>query len=340
MLYALGAYLLLCLALALFQRRLIYFPSPLSEAAPEKNGLNHLPARAISTVTSDLISLGGWHVLPPRASPAMAAAPVLPGASHAGHAAAQPLAPTLPVAPAARGLPAEVSAPLYDGALAEAPVVDLFFHGNAGHRGERTDLAELLAAQGCHAVMFDYRGFGDSGGSPSEEGLARDARAAWEWLRARGVPPERIVVHGESLGTGVAVRLVAELGAAGTHPGGLILEAPFTSLTDAAGAHYYFIPVRWIMRDRYPSLDRIAAVACPLLVFHGRLDEIVPFEQGRRLFEAAPAHSRGGLLKEFQELPWAGHNNLRLMGEEYRRPLRAFLKRVAEAASAPVGRQP
>jgi fermentation-respiration switch protein FrsA (DUF1100 family) len=132
-------------------------------------------------------------------------------------------------------------------------------------------------------LLFDYRGYGGNPGSPSERGLATDARAASRYLAVRsGVDPARIAYFGESLGAAVAVGLATE-----RPPSGLILRSPFTSMTDVGGYHYPFLPVRWLLRDRYPSIDRIAKVGCPLLIVSAARDSVVPAAQSRRLYDAA-----------------------------------------------------
>jgi len=157
------------------------------------------------------------------------------------------------------------------------------FNGNAGNRAYRSDLAAQLAARGLAVLLFDYRGYGENPGSPTEEGLALDARAARRYVLSRGdVDARRLVYFGESLGSAVAVRLAVE-----HPPHALILRSPFTSFVDMGRLHYPILPVGWILRDRYPSIDRIARIGCPLLVIAGSADAVVPVSQSRRLFEAA-----------------------------------------------------
>jgi uncharacterized protein len=183
--------------------------------------------------------------------------------------------------------------------------------GNAGHRGNRLGPVSLLHRLGAHVLIVDYRGYGGNAGSPSEEGLARDARAIWTFARtALNVPARRIVICGESLGGGVATRLAADLCDDGEPPAGLFLQATFSSLVDAGKHHYPLLPVNWILRDRFESIRRIGRVTCPLAMVHGQRDRIVPFEQGRRLFEAAPQGSSSGVPKQFFALPEAGHNDI------------------------------
>lgn len=164
----------------------------------------------------------------------------------------------------------------------------IVFNGNAGHRGMRAPLAAALARHGVATLLFDYRGYGDNAGSPSEDGLARDAHAARKYLTTRpDVDTNRVVYFGESLGAAVALRLATE-----SAPFALVLRSPFTSLTDIGRHHYPFLPVRWLLRDRYPSLERVGTVSCPTLVIAGDRDGIIPVEQSRRLYEALATEKR------------------------------------------------
>jgi uncharacterized protein len=162
----------------------------------------------------------------------------------------------------------------------DKPVV-LYFQGNGGGLNLRVHRFTWLIADGNGLVALSYRGYGGSSGTPSEDGLIRDARAAHDFAAAR-YPPKRIVPWGESLGTGVAVALAAE-----RPVGGLILDAPFTSAADVGAAAYPFAPVRWMMKDTFRSDRRIAQVSAPVLVLHGERDRIVPIRFGARLFALA-----------------------------------------------------
>jgi fermentation-respiration switch protein FrsA (DUF1100 family) len=162
----------------------------------------------------------------------------------------------------------------------DRPVV-LYLHGNGGALSHRAERFRALTADGTGLVAIDYRGYGGSSGQPSEAGLLIDAETAYGFAAAR-YPAARIVVWGESLGTGVAVGLAVE------RPiGRLVLEAPFTSAVDLAARRYPFVPLRWLMKDQFRSDLRIASVAAPLLVLHGAHDTIVPIELGERLFGLA-----------------------------------------------------
>jgi uncharacterized protein len=156
------------------------------------------------------------------------------------------------------------------------------FHGNSGSlRGERYRLKYFMDAS-MGALMLTYRGYSGNPGSPTEEGLYADARAALDWLEARGVHPESIALYGQSLGTGVATKMASE-----RDFGALILEAPFTSAVDVAAHRFPVVPVRWLMADRFDSLARIGAIEEPLLVMHGDADFVIPQSQARRLYAAA-----------------------------------------------------
>ena len=159
----------------------------------------------------------------------------------------------------------------------------LVANGNAGHRGMRAPLAAALARHGLGVLLFDYRGYAGNPGSPSEDGLARDVRAARTFLvDDADVRPEALIYFGESLGAGVVVGLAVE-----HPPAGLVLRSPFTSLADVGRVHYPFLPVRALLRDRYPVLDTISRVDAPTVVVLGTADSIVPPEQSRQLYDAA-----------------------------------------------------
>ena len=166
---------------------------------------------------------------------------------------------------------------------APARFTAIIFNGNAGHRGMRAPLAIALARHGVASLLFDYRGYGGNAGAPSEAGLARDARAARAYVVGRpDVDANRLAYFGESLGAAVALRLAAD-----ASPQALVLRSPFTSLADVGRHHYPFLPVRWLLRDRYPSLELVPHLSCPILVIAGDRDGIIPIEQSRRLFAAA-----------------------------------------------------
>lgn len=160
----------------------------------------------------------------------------------------------------------------------------LVANGNAGDRSLRAPLAEALAEEGFAVLLFDYRGYGGNSGHPSEDGLARDVRAAYRFLiEDEGVEPERLIYFGESLGAAVVSDLATE-----HPPGGLVLRSPFTSLADVGRVHYPFLPVGALLHERYPVIDHVRHVDVPLTVVYGIHDSIVPPEQSRAVAEAAP----------------------------------------------------
>jgi uncharacterized protein len=165
-------------------------------------------------------------------------------------------------------------------------VTTLFLHGNAGSLWTRRERARILADGGRGVLMLAYRGYAGSTGRPSEEGLTTDARTAYDWLTAR-VSPDRLVLYGESLGTGVALSLAVNRPVAG-----VILDAPYTSTADVARLTYWWAPVDWLMLDQYRSMDIVSRLKAPLLVLHGTRDGIIPFTMGERLFQAAPEPKR------------------------------------------------
>ena len=193
----------------------------------------------------------------------------------------------------------------------------LFLHGNAGNASHRLPNAARLHALGAHVLVLDYRGYGRSEGRPTEAGVYADARAGLRHLAdARGVPERRVVVFGRSLGGAVAVDL-----AQGRDLAGLVLESTFSSMAAVARSH--FGPFGLLAGDRFQSERKIAAVRCPILFFHGDRDEIVPFDFGRRLYEAAPSP------KSFETLAGAGHNDtVAVGGQPYFARIGRFLDEV------------
>ncbi len=194
--------------------------------------------------------------------------------------------------------------------------VVLFAHGNAGNLSHRYDLLQSLHELGVSVMIFDYRGYGRSEGSPSEAGILADARTARHWLAERaGVKQSDIVLMGESLGGGVMVDLAARDGARA-----LVLENTFTSLPDVAAYHYPWLPVKLLMRTRLNSAVKIADYRGPLLQTHGDADTIIPFKIGRRLFEVANEP------KELVVIAGGDHNDPRT--EQFFAALEEFLGKL------------
>jgi hypothetical protein len=206
----------------------------------------------------------------------------------------------------------------YVHASPSAPVL-LWCHGNAGNMIHRLDNLAGLYRLGLSVFLFDYRGYGRSSGQPFEEGLYQDALAAYSYLiTARGVPPERLVLFGRSLGASVAGELASRRPAAG-----LILEASFPSLAAMARAHCLGLPLHWLLSGRFPLDERLKRVTVPVLVVHGDRDETVPIELGRAVFEAARPP------KSFYVIAGADHNNTyQAGGRAYFQRLRQFIHDV------------
>ena len=173
------------------------------------------------------------------------------------------------------------------------------FHGNAGHLGDRVPKLEPIIRAGFGVLFAGYRGYGGNPGKPTEDDLTADARLLLDWLAAQGVAPERTVIYGESLGTGIAVKMAAE-----RDFGGVILESPYTSIAEVAQVHYWYLPAKWLVLDKWDSMAQIGRIRAPLLVIHGGRDKTVPTRYGRRLFAAAPEP------KELLILERASHNDL------------------------------
>ena len=170
---------------------------------------------------------------------------------------------------------AEQSAP-------RARYVMLFCHGNGGNLTSRPGYYRAILETGVSLLAFDYRGYGRSGGEPSEAGTYTDAATAYQWLRTRGFAPERILVWGESLGGGIASQLAAT-----ERVGGLVLQSTFTSIPDIGAELFPWLPVKLISRIKYDTLSRLPDIPCPVVVMHSRADTTIGFHHGERNFAVA-----------------------------------------------------
>ena len=199
-------------------------------------------------------------------------------------------------------------------ANSNAPVVT-FFHGNAGHIGVRAFKVRPYLDRGWGVLLVAWRGYSGNAGSPTEEGLYEDGRAAMRFLAGRGITSQRTVLYGESLGSGVAVQLATEV-----KLGALVLEAPYSTIADVAQRKFFYLPVSLLLRDRFESIRKIEAIGAPLLVIHGMRDEVIPVEFGRRLYDRAKNPKSAHFLKN------AAHNDIYEFGAE--KIVMSFLEKV------------
>jgi len=282
-----------------YQRSLIYRPVR-AKLTPADAMLAPGSVHEIAVRTEDGLTLNGWHLLPKGRAVRNAAG--------------------------------------CDRELGLGRPVVLYFPGNSGHRLYRRDELELLSGLNVDVLAFDYRGYGDNPGQPEEGDIARDARAIWNYAnKVRGIPSQRILLYGESLGGAIATRLAADCCRSQQLPRGLILRSTFSCLADV-GAHWFpYLPARWIVMEKYPSQTCIARITCPLLQLHGKWDNVVPPELGQALFDRAPAVSHNGIAKQFVQLPNANHDNVVFADRQrLHDALRQFLTRIAAVESLPI----
>jgi uncharacterized protein len=196
----------------------------------------------------------------------------------------------------------------------------IVFNGNAGNRSHRLPLARALVKRGLTVLLTDYRGYGGNPGSPTEDGLALDARAALRYMESRaGDAP--LVYFGESLGAAVAIRLATE-----DLPTAIVLRSPFTSLPDVAAVHYGWLPTSLLLKDRFQSLDRVDDVEAAVLVIAGTSDSTVPLDHSKAVYRAANEP------KEIILIDGAGHNDMSLLdGDEMIEGIFDFLEDVLGA---------
>ena len=198
----------------------------------------------------------------------------------------------------------------------DARGVVLFCHGNAGNISHRLVSIQLFHELGLSVLIFDYRGYGQSSGKPTEKGTYRDADAAWHYLvEQRGIPAEHIILFGRSLGASIAADLATRQSAAG-----VILESAFTSVPDVAAQLYPWLPVRWLSRYQYDTRKKLADIHSPVLIAHSRDDEIISYSNGERLFEAANEP------KQFLQLRGGHNDGFFVSGKDYIQGLDGFLE--------------
>ena len=191
----------------------------------------------------------------------------------------------------------------------------LFFHGNAGNISHRLESIGIFHSLGLNTLIIDYRGYGNSTGSPSEQGIYLDGEAAWQHLVfTRKISPKKIIIFGRSLGGALAVHTAKK-----HTPAGIIIESSFTSVPDLAAQLYPWLPVRWLSRLHYNSLQKIKDVNTPVLVIHSRDDDIIPFSHGEKLFSEALQP------KIFLKISGSHNNGFLSSGNKYRQGLANFL---------------
>ena len=186
----------------------------------------------------------------------------------------------------------------YQQAVGDKPTI-VYFHGNAGNLLNHSWIAGPLIEAGYGVLLVEYRGYGGNPGKPTEDGLYADGRAAIEFLKGAGINENGLVFFGQSLGTGIAVKMAIEYS-----PKALILQSPYTSIAKAGQHHYWYLPVLWLIKDKFPSDERIGDVAAPLLVLIAEHDTIIPPKMSRQLFALA------NQPKTLKELVNSGHNDL------------------------------
>lgn len=197
----------------------------------------------------------------------------------------------------------------------DARGVLLFCHGNAGNIGHRMESIEIFHRLGLDVFIFDYRGYGQSEGKPSETGTYQDAEAAWRHLtKKRQIEPGRIIIFGRSLGGAVAAWLAQH-----HTPAALILESSFTSLPDIAATLYPYLPVRLLLRFKYSTAEYLKKIDCPVLIVHSPDDDIMPFSHGQRLFATASEP------KSFLEIGGTHNEGFLTSGSHYQESLNAFI---------------
>jgi fermentation-respiration switch protein FrsA (DUF1100 family) len=198
----------------------------------------------------------------------------------------------------------------------------LYFHGNAGSLAARAPRIERFMGEGWGVYMMSYRGYSGGTGSPTEVHNVADARLAYGALVLEGVEPSSIILYGESLGSGIAVRIAAERPVAG-----VVLDAPYTSIVDVAAQAYPFLPVRQVLADRYETAKYIAQVRAPLLVLHGERDEVIPVAMGRELVRLANEPKR---LVTF---PAGGHSDLYIDGNNALQAMRDWIAELKRSTA-------
>ncbi len=193
----------------------------------------------------------------------------------------------------------------------------LFFHGNAGNISHRLESIEIFNRLELNVFIIDYRGYGQSEGKTTEKGTYRDAEAAWNYLNTRGISGEQVIIFGRSLGASIATWLASKY-----TPAALIIESGFTSVASMGQRFYPFLPIRWLTHIKYDTKQYIKNISCPVMVAHSKDDEIIPFDEGREIFAAAPEP------KHFLEMRGGHNDGFVVSGSTYVEGLRSFIKQT------------
>ncbi len=287
--YAVVPYFTITLLAFVFQRQLMYHPTRATSLDVKSSGLNPDQVKDVSNSVNDGVTLRGWHLLGRSVAPVQ----------------------TVPDADK------NTVAPNVARAANPERCLVIYFPGNAQNRLLR--LADLKEIQSCGAdvLIFDYRGFGDSTGSPREVDMESDARAVWNFAQTElGFKDRQIILFGESLGGAVALSLWSSETEPGPTPKAVILNSTFASMPRMAAVTYPYFPFRWMVIDQWPSFERIARVTCPIIQFHGDSDELVPLEEAEFLRSCARTSV------DFQVIKDGTHNGLPTL------PLRRTLKEL------------
>ncbi len=211
----------------------------------------------------------------------------------------------------------------------DSELVVLFCHGNGGNMFHRLDSINIFHNLGLNCFIFDYRGYGESEGKPSEEGTYLDAGAAYKWLtEEKKMQGDDIIIFGRSLGGSIAAQLASEVKARA-----LIIESTFTSYVDIGRRFYPYMPVRWFARFSYKTIEYVKSVHCPVMIIHSKNDEVVPYEFGLELYEAANEP------KEFVEIFGSHNDGFLVCGEIYNKAWKKWLKFLREYKSQIFGQQ-
>jgi hypothetical protein len=274
-----GFYLFITIFLYFFQSKYVFVPFREIEARPSDIGLKYEDIKFDSIGAYEGIKLSGWYV------------PAQTEFKHSAKANAKA------------------------DAKANNKLVILFCHGNAGNIGHRLSTLKIFQELDVDTFIFDYSGYGESQGVPSEKAVYNDVLSAWNYLvKVRGIPPERIIIFGRSLGGSIGAWLAKE-----HPPHALIIESTFTSMESLTKEIYPYLPVRLILKYKFKTQEYLKKVTCPILVIHSTDDELIPFAQGQSLYEGI------NTKKEFLQISGDHNDGFLMSGKRYVNGLRYFI---------------